>query len=148
MEEAEPAYNILNRMLTEISLHPRPEDSSVTPSFEGNQGMQGVTAGIAEMLIQSHSSEISLLPALPEKWPNGGVQGLRARGGYDVTIFWNGGKLKNAFIYSKFNNKCRVRNRVNAKILSEGKELKTTRPETGVLEFNAEAGKSYEVISL
>jgi len=148
LEEAQPAYSILKRMLTEISLHPRPEDSSITPSFEGNQGIQGVTAGIAEMLMQSHSSEISLLPALPEEWQNGGIQGLRARGGYDVTIFWTGGKLKNAFIFSKFNNKCRVRTKVYAMILSEGKEIKTSSPETGVLEFNAEAGKTYEVISI
>lgn len=148
LEEAQPAYNILKRMVTEISLHPSPEDSHITPSFEGNQGIQGITAGITEMLMQSHSSEISLLPALPKEWQNGGIQGLRARGGYNVTIFWSGGKLKNAFIYSKFNNRCRVRTKTNAKILCEGKEIKTSGPEINVLEFNTKAGKSYEVISL
>jgi alpha-L-fucosidase 2 len=148
LEEAQPAYNILKRMLTAISLHPSSADSRITPSFEGNQGIQGVTAGIGEMLMQSHSSEISILPALPEEWQNGGIQGLRARGGYNVTIFWSGGKLKNALIYSKFNNICRVRTKGDAKILSEGKKIKTYSPEKNVLEFHSEAGKSYEVISL
>ncbi|MBK5261513.1 MAG: glycoside hydrolase family 95 protein [Peptostreptococcaceae bacterium] len=148
LEEPQQAYDILKKMLTEVSIHPRSEDSRITPSFEGNQGIQGITAGIAEMLMQSHSSEISLLPALPKEWKNGGIQGLRARGGYNVTIFWNEGKLKNAFIYSKFSNKCRVRTKTNAKILSAGKEIKALCPEKNVLEFNAEAGKSYEVISL
>ncbi len=87
LEEPQPAYNILRNMLTEVSLHPRREDSRITPSFEGNQAIQGVTAGITEMLMQSHSSEISLLPALPKEWKNGGIQGLVARGGYNVYYF-------------------------------------------------------------
>jgi alpha-L-fucosidase 2 len=146
LEDPEAAYSILNRMLTEVSLHPRPEDSRITPSFEGNQGIQGVTSGIAEMLMQSQSSEISLLPALPEKWKNGAVEGLRARGGYNVSVFWKNGILKNAYIYSKYDNKCRVRTRVDAKVLSDGKELKINSPEKGVLEFDAKAGKEYEVV--
>jgi alpha-L-fucosidase 2 len=88
LEEPQSAYNILRNMLTEVSLHPRVEDSRITPSFEGNQAIQGVTAGITEMLMQSHSFEISLLPALPDEWKDGGIQGLVARGGYNVTIFW------------------------------------------------------------
>jgi len=148
LEEPQLAYNILIKMLTDVSLHPREEDSRITPSFEGNQAIQGVTAGITEMLMQSHSSEISLLPALPDEWKDGGIEGLVARDGYNVTIFWHGGKLTNAFIDSKFNNKCRIRTKTSAKILSDGKEIKTYSPELIVLEFNAEAGKSYEVVSL
>lgn len=148
LEEAQPAYDILKKMLTDVSLHPYPEDSQITPSYEGNQGLQGVTSGITEMLMQSNSSEISLLPALPKEWQKGGVQGLRARGGYNVNIFWSGGKLKNAVIYSKFNSKCRVRTKSNAKILSAGKVINALSPEKNVLEFKAQAGKSYEVIGL
>jgi len=148
LEEPQLAYNILIKMLTDVSLHPREEDSRITPSFEGNQAIQGVTAGITGMLMQSHSSEISLLPALPDEWKDGGIEGLVARDGYNVTIFWHGGKLTNAFIDSKFNNKCRIRTKTSAKILSDGKEIKTYSPELNVLEFNAEAGKSYEVVSL
>jgi alpha-L-fucosidase 2 len=148
LEEPQSAYNILRNMLTDVSIHPRPEDSQITPSFEGNQAIQGVTAGIAEMLMQSHSSEISLLPALPDEWEDGGIQGLVARGGYNVTIFWHSGKLTRALIFSKFDNKCRIRTKTSAKILLDGKEIKTYSPEQNVFEFNTEAGKLYEIMSI
>jgi alpha-L-fucosidase 2 len=61
----------------------------------------GVSAGIAEMLVQSHSGNIRLLPALPEDWKDGQVSGLLARGGFEVAIDWEDGKLRNAQVTSR-----------------------------------------------
>jgi alpha-L-fucosidase 2 len=72
-------------------------------------GNLGGTAGIAEMLIQSHDNEIHLLPALPPAWPTGTVRGLCARGGFEVGMQWQQGRLVQATILSKLGNPCRVR---------------------------------------
>ncbi|WP_372934924.1 glycoside hydrolase family 95 protein [Mariniphaga sediminis] len=69
----------------------------------------GATAGIAEMLLQSHAGLIHLLPALPAEWPSGEVKGLKARGGFEVDIKWEEGKLVSAHIYSEKANSTRIK---------------------------------------
>jgi alpha-L-fucosidase 2 len=74
----------------------------------------GATAGIAEMLLQSHERDedgrimIRLLPALPDAWAEGKVCGLRARGGFEIDITWAGGKVVEAKIHSRLGGACRV----------------------------------------
>ena len=69
----------------------------------------GATAGIAEMLLQSHAGEIYLLPALPSAWPTGRVRGLRARGGVTVDIDWKAGALEHASLTARQGKTVRVR---------------------------------------
>jgi alpha-L-fucosidase 2 len=108
-------------------------------------GSFGMTAAIAEMLLQSHEGELVLLPALAPSWTSGEVRGLRARGAFDVDLKWGNGALQSATVTANLGGACRIRSAVGVTVTSQGRPVATTRPEAGVIEFQTRPGGTYSV---
>ena len=117
LQDGNHAYKILSDAFTYINpREPRevmggggtyPNLFDAHPPFQID-GNFGATAGITEMLLQSHNGEIFLLPALPTAWQKGSIKGIKARGNFTLYINWNDGKLAQAKIFSGNGGRCRI----------------------------------------
>lgn len=135
-------------------------------------GNFGCTAGISEMLMQSHDGAIYLLPALPDAWPKGSVQGLAARGGFKIDLEWEGKNITKLVVYSTLGGNCRLRlnqqvlNKIVKKAVGQNKNqlnqvamikeplmTETIKgqqleiPNTWLYDFTTTPGKSYVIIN-
>jgi alpha-L-fucosidase 2 len=184
LRDGDHAYKILSDAFTYID--PRAQRATMGgggtypnlfdahPPFQID-GNFGATAGITEMLMQSHEGYIFLLPALPNVWKQGAISGIKARGNFTINLDWEKNKLKKASIYSGLGGPCRIHTlqpvkvmETNAKVatgtvsnsllmhygqVSYQNNTKEGLPEVSrvkgyTLDFNTEKGKSYTIIPL
>jgi len=108
-------------------------------------GSFGMTAALAEMLLQSHEGELVFLPALPAAWSEGAVEGLCARGGFEVSWRWEKGVAKSATIKSKLGKTCRIREERQSVLHGPGNVSRNLYPKNGFIEFETTPGQTYTV---
>ncbi len=141
LHDADMAYENLRKLLAH-STNPNLLDSHPPFQIDGNFGG---TAGITEILLQSHSGEIHLLPALPKSWQNGSISGLCAKGGFEISMTWKDGKLSHAELISHHGQPCNLRTAGVISIHRKDEISVSAQLRDGIICFDTEPGAIYNI---
>lgn len=156
LRDGNRALGILSRQLDPVTIDPArgKETGGTYPNlFDAHPPFQidgnfGATAGVAEMLLQSHrqgGNLIELLPALPAAWPDGKIAGLRARGGFTIDLAWERSSLVEAVVRSSLGRPCRVAAPRPLRVEAEGRGLAVRDEPGGTIEFDTVPGGVYRL---